>query len=181
MKKLEFLLILLLLAAVFVMATLPRWQIDFEARWNNNGDVSRDRETVVIEGDTAQNDPVPESRPSTAYRDIYSDLPVTRMEFLVLVSKRIGLRQETGEVPFVDIRSDSTNARYIYPMLKKGLIAGYPDQTFRPNDLITRNEAGIIIARVLGRPAPDYGEKSDYLTKKEMYRLLSNLEQRLKK
>ncbi|HAG10235.1 MAG TPA: hypothetical protein DCK76_02325 [Desulfotomaculum sp.] len=151
MKTLEFLLIIILVVVICIMAVFTRWHISIDECKNNK--------TVA------------ESVPTSSQ---YDDLPITRIEFLAILSKKIGL-EEYGPVTFTDINKDSSNVRYIYPLLKMGIISGYTDNTFRPNDIISKNEAEIIIARALKRPTPTSYSKGPYLTKKQMDNLLSEL------
>ncbi|MCL6559173.1 MAG: S-layer homology domain-containing protein, partial [Firmicutes bacterium] len=78
--------------------------------------------------------------------------------------KKLGLEQEYGPVDFTDIPPDFITTRYIYPALKAGLVTGYPDNTFRPYELITKNEAEIIMSKALNRPVPPWYKNSTCLT-----------------
>lgn len=54
-------------------------------------------------------------------------------------------------------------SNYIRNMYIQGVIAGYPDETFRPNNPITRAEAATLISKFF---AQKYGYKPSYLNKK---------------
>lgn len=109
-------MIMLLMPSV----TNIRWHITVDNEWEDESSKSK----TVVEADLVPN------------QEIYSDLPVTRMEFIILLVRKLGLEQEYGPVKFKNIYPDSTNSRYVYPMLKAGLISGYSDNTFRPNGFI---------------------------------------------
>lgn len=156
MRILEFIIILILVLGICVMALFIRWQ--------NSASVESNISKADVKMET-----------ETAAHDYYSELPVTRIEFLVLLGRKLGLEQEYGPVGFSDVNPDSINSRYIYPFLKAGLLSGYPDNTFRPNELITKNEAEIIVAKALKRPIPPWYDKSPCLTKKQMFTLLSEI------
>lgn len=158
MKILEFILILVLLIILCAMAVFTR-------SYNPFGE----------EGMIGLVKPKAVADTGTAGPDICADLPVARMEFVVMLGRKLSFEQEYGPVGFTDIPEDSTGVRFIYPVIKAGLVAGYPDNTFRPNDLISKNEAEIIVARAFKRTAPPWYEKSPYLTRKQMYEMLSQV------
>lgn len=164
MKTLEFILILVLIIFICGLAFFNRLPFNPGSEWQSEAEKTGTVTVVEAEPDFS--------------RDIYSELPVTRMQFLVVLSQRLGLPPEYGDVNFKDIDHDSTGIKYIYPMINKGLITGYPDHTFRPNEYITKNEAEIIMAKALKYPVPPWAGKSPYLTGKMMCDLLSELEKR---
>ncbi|OMF34628.1 hypothetical protein BK133_11495, partial [Paenibacillus sp. FSL H8-0548] len=74
---------------------------------------------------------------------------ITRAEFAEIIVRGLGLKLENSVTPFTDVRqsewySSSINTAYLYQ-----LISGYEDGTFRPNDLITREQAMYIIAKAM--------------------------------
>ncbi len=160
MKVLEFILILILIFFICGLAFFNRLPFNPGSEWQSKAE--KTGTVVKTEPDLSQ--------------DIYSELPVTRMQFLVVLGQRLDLPPEYGAVNFKDIDEDSTGIQYIYPMIKKGLITGYPDHTFRPNEIITKNEAEIIMAKALKHPIPPWSGNSPYLTGKMMFDLLSELE-----
>lgn len=159
MRTLEFVLILILLIIICAMAVFTRLHIIVDGEWKSVPSKTR----AVAEPDPALS------------QDMYSELPVTRMEFLVLLNRKLGLGQEYGSLGFIDISADFNVSRYIYPALKAGLIFGYSDNTFRPYDLITRNEAEIILARAMKRTVPPWYDNCPYLTRKQMIFMFSEL------
>ncbi|MGL4362621.1 MAG: S-layer homology domain-containing protein [Cellulosilyticaceae bacterium] len=74
---------------------------------------------------------------------------LTRAEFISILSKFTFL--ETSDISFSDIPL----THWAFPLLSsanaKGWITGYPDNTFKPEQLITRAEAITIINRMLNR------------------------------
>ena len=110
-------------------------------------------------------------------QDMISDMLVTRQEFLVSLAQRVGLKPENGDVNFSDISNNSPDLKYIYPLSARGIITGYPDGTLMPYEYITVNEAEIMKARLLDLPAPLWDDTSSYLNRKQMYNMLSALNQ----
>ena len=102
---------------------------------------------------------------------------VTRAEF----SKMICLAAELkpgGARKFSDVGADDWF--YDYTMKMDGIINGYPDGTFRPNDNITRQDAAVIICRTLEKMGfdinteeadgfTDSAEFADYSLKSALY------------
>ncbi len=73
---------------------------------------------------------------------------LTRAEFATLLIRAKGVGTgEAKDVSFKDVGSDHWAAKYIAVAEEEGLIKGYPDKTFRPNDKINRAEAITVFAR----------------------------------
>ncbi len=73
---------------------------------------------------------------------------ITRAELVTLLVRSMGVKlEETEFEPFIDVPSTHWAAKYIsYGSFKK-LITGYPDETFKPNRVLTRAEGITILAR----------------------------------
>jgi hypothetical protein len=76
--------------------------------------------------------------------------PVTRAEFAAMVVKVAGLPIVSGMTVFSDVYRGEWYYGVVNTCFAEGLIAGYSDGRFGPNDLVTREQAASIIARVLG-------------------------------
>lgn len=80
------------------------------------------------------------------------DKAVTRAEFTTMLNKALGNNGTTDSV-----FSDVANGAWYYAQVCKGVsagyISGYSDGTFKPNSTITRQEAAIMMARIV----PTYG------------------------
>ncbi|GBG05891.1 hypothetical protein PAT3040_00376 [Paenibacillus agaridevorans] len=77
------------------------------------------------------------------------DREITRAEFVALVVRGLGIPLKQGESEFSDVASDSWYAGVIQAAVSYGLITGYEDGTFRPNDRITREQTMAVIARAM--------------------------------
>jgi len=72
---------------------------------------------------------------------------------------------------FSDLRPDHWVMPYLHPQLDWGILAGYPDGTFRPNELITRAQLASIVGRAWamlelpsdlpGQTALPYSDRAD--------------------
>ena len=80
----------------------------------------------------------------------YPDEAITRMEFVKIITQVAGLELENEAAhTFKDLKSEEENA-YVGAAVKAGLIQGYENQTFKPNNPLTRAEAVTIINRLTG-------------------------------
>ncbi|KOR90326.1 polysaccharide lyase family 8 super-sandwich domain-containing protein [Paenibacillus solani] len=77
------------------------------------------------------------------------DKPITRAEFTALLSRGLDLREET-ELAFTDASHlPQWAASDIAKGIRQGFITGYADNTFRPNQAITRMELATMAAKAL--------------------------------
>jgi len=78
------------------------------------------------------------------------DRDITRAEFATIMVRALGLEAGVGDNGFSDVKTSDWYCGYIETAVSYGLITGYSDGTFRPNDQITREQAMTIIARAMG-------------------------------
>lgn len=74
---------------------------------------------------------------------------LTRAELATLLVRAKGIKIKEGRAKqiFKDTKSDFWAARYIEIAQKEGLVKGYPDKTFRPNNKISKVEGIVVMAR----------------------------------
>jgi hypothetical protein len=77
------------------------------------------------------------------------DADITRAEFAAIVVRGLGLRAEPENVPFADVISSEWYAGFVATAADFGLIAGYEDGSFRPQNKITRQEAMTMMDRAM--------------------------------
>lgn len=77
------------------------------------------------------------------------DQAITRAEFAAIVVRGLGLKLAEGSSSFSDVAGDAWYSDAVHTAYSSGLISGYQDGTFRPDSLITREEAMTIIARAM--------------------------------
>lgn len=78
------------------------------------------------------------------------DKAITRAEFLTLINRTFGYTLESDQVQFGDINGQEWFADQLRITMAAGYIKGYPDGTFRPNQLISRQEVATVLNRILG-------------------------------
>ncbi|GKV70607.1 hypothetical protein NCCP2716_31050 [Sporosarcina sp. NCCP-2716] len=86
---------------------------------------------------------------------------VTRGEAAIMVSRMLKLNSTPRNTKFKDVGKDYGASGYIAAAADRGLINGYADGTFRPNNKITRGDMAIILERSYGLMAGSYGTFSD--------------------
>lgn len=88
-----------------------------------------------------------EGYPDRAFRP---DRSVTREEFAVMLAKAMDLYPKGNIVKFKDQHLIQDWAHVgVLALVERGIISGYPDQTFRPTRDITRSEFAVMMARTL--------------------------------
>ena len=76
------------------------------------------------------------------------DSPVTRRDFAVLMCRSMDIQPETNITPPIDVLPESRNSDYISTAISHGLITGYPDGSFRPEQTVNRETAAVILTRL---------------------------------
>lgn len=77
--------------------------------------------------------------------------PITRAEFVTMVNQAFQFT-ETSDVPFHDVPAKSWYAQEVMKARAAGYISGYRDGTFKPTTPVSRQEAAVIIGRLMGLP-----------------------------
>ncbi len=73
-----------------------------------------------------------------------------RSEFITLVNRTFKYEETDIEFDFTDIPENAWYLEHLRIAVANGYIEGYPDGTFQPESLITREEAAVILNRILG-------------------------------
>ncbi|QSZ27623.1 S-layer homology domain-containing protein [Aceticella autotrophica] len=76
------------------------------------------------------------------------DNPVTRAEFVTFTNRSNNLTK-TADINFKDVKSTDWFYNEIQKAKAANIVSGYDDNTFRPNNSITREEAAAILTRLL--------------------------------
>ena len=77
------------------------------------------------------------------------DREITRAEFAAIMVRALGLKPEAKETPFKDVRAGEWYSGNIKTAAEYGIIYGYGNGNFGPNDRITREQAMAMIARAM--------------------------------
>jgi len=77
--------------------------------------------------------------------------PITRAEIAAILTRIMGLNPQTAPNPnFADVQSNHWAFGYIAAVVNAGIMQGYPDHTFRPDQSITRAELATVMVRARG-------------------------------
>ena len=91
---------------------------------------------------------------------------VTRAEFskiaIAASSYRNTVAKQSAVSPFKDVSYKHWAAPYVSVAVKSGVITGYPDFTFRPEQNVTYEEAVTVCLKLLGYTSEDYGVSWPY-------------------
>ncbi len=77
------------------------------------------------------------------------DNKVTRAEFVSFMNRAFGVPQTLQTPGFADVDEEDWYYENVSAAVQEGLITGYPDNTFRPDHPITREEAAVIVNRLI--------------------------------
>jgi|GEM_PF-4814568 len=77
------------------------------------------------------------------------DSNITRAQFAAILTRALGLAPQPAASTFRDVKADDWYAGAIGAAVSAGLIEGYADQSFRPAELITREQMAVMISRAL--------------------------------
>ena len=85
------------------------------------------------------------------------DRTITRAEYVTIVNNFFGYDANTeNTAKFSDVSEDDWFESYVSEAVKRGYISGYPDGTFRPYEPIRRQEATVILSKILNIADEDY-------------------------
>ena len=87
------------------------------------------------------------------------DRDVKRSEFITMAVKASAMGDQVGEAstsPYPDVPRKHWAAGFVQTGVKMGLIAGYLDGTFRPDNKITLAEGATIVLKLLGYTSSDF-------------------------
>ena len=88
---------------------------------------------------------------------------LTRAEFAALIFRFTGTEQADIKSPFTDLDEAHWAYNEILALTDNGLIEGYPDKSYKPEDNITRAEAMTVINKLLGRkPLESYVKSLEF-------------------
>ncbi|WP_158560732.1 DUF4073 domain-containing protein [Paenibacillus contaminans] len=77
------------------------------------------------------------------------DRNITRAEFAAILVRGLGLKLESGDSVFTDVKASDWFSSFINTAYAYNLINGYADGSFGPNDNITREQAMTMISKAM--------------------------------
>lgn len=91
----------------------------------------------------------------------FPDRPITRAEFAALINRSFKL-QNAAAIQFADIDETHWAYRDIAIAVQKDYIHGYADNTVRPNQPVTREEAAVMVAKLLQPETTDLNDLAPF-------------------
>lgn len=86
---------------------------------------------------------------------------ITRAEFLTFVNRTFGFTERVESLSFTDIEGDEWFVEELKTAVENGYIKGYPDNTFRPEKQISRQEVAYVLNSILDYSAEVFTETED--------------------
>ncbi len=84
--------------------------------------------------------------------EVEAEKPMTRADMAVIIAKALKIEPITEAPPWYDAQElDSGVQGYLAALYKAGVFKGYPDNTFKPGQTLTRAELAILVDRILAR------------------------------
>ena len=80
---------------------------------------------------------------------------ITRAQFAAIAMKALGLPEAGRPAKFGDLSSKHWAYKAVSAVSEAGLVGGYPDGSFRPEDKITRAQAFVILSKALNKTNDD--------------------------
>ncbi|WP_158289542.1 S-layer homology domain-containing protein [Paenibacillus flagellatus] len=140
--------------SLYTVIELDKSFADIASHWAKS-DIELLASKLIVEGATSS--------------EFQPDRNLTRAEFVALAVRAFGLVEIKGVTYFNDVETGDWHSGIVAAAAKAGLIDGYEDGTFRPNDSITREELAAIVVRAYtyagGRIAMDDSSQSQLLAK----------------
>ncbi len=136
---------LCLIAALLPMSVLAASYPDTDGHWAESS-IDRWSEAAVVQGTDG------EFRP---------DLSITRAQIATIFARLLRL-PEASPAEYHDLTADAWYADAVSRCAAAGILTGYPDGTFRPNDPVTREQACAMLARALGISELRRADLSDF-------------------
>lgn len=133
---------------------------DYEAPFGVSGDVFSDVNEArwsVREIEYMADKDVVEGYPDGEFKPANN---LTRAEFAALITRFVSLPDAKEDNPYPDVDKEHWAYDYIISLHESGLMQGYEDGTFRPENQITRAEVMTVVNKILGRKPHDEYVKS---------------------
>ncbi|WP_338452912.1 S-layer homology domain-containing protein [Niallia oryzisoli] len=72
---------------------------------------------------------------------------VTRAQAAIMIGRALGLDGKARDTQFTDVKSNVTGSGYIASAAERGIINGFPDESYRPYEPVNRGQMAIFINR----------------------------------
>ncbi|MEW4371892.1 S-layer homology domain-containing protein [Paenibacillus kandeliae] len=142
---------------IYALVQSSKTFADVASSWSKN-DVNDMASRLVVNGENG---------------NFVPDREVTRAEFAAMLVRALGLADEQSSHLPKDVHSSDWYAGVVGTAINHGLIEGYNDGNFRPNQYITREEAAMIMSHAM-----DYTGQSTALSDSQVEQQLNHFSDR---
>lgn len=80
------------------------------------------------------------------------DAPVTRAQAAAMIGRALGLDGTPRDTQFTDVTEKDAYSGYLVELVREGVLSGYNDGTFRPNNTLTRGEMALMLNSAFFEP-----------------------------
>jgi len=101
--------------------------------------------------------------------------PVTRAQAAIMIGKAINLNGAQQKTIFSDVGASNGASGYIQSAVNAGIIQGFNDGTFKPNNPVTRGQLAIFLTRAFNLTATTQVSFSDVPTSSSAYSYIGKL------
>lgn len=84
----------------------------------------------------------------------HPDLPITRSTYAALIEKAFEKPEQSTTIAFKDVKAGNQQSQIVSKAVKSNFMTGYPKQTFKPDQPISRTEAIVAMVKGLGLQTP---------------------------
>nr|WP_281391844.1 S-layer homology domain-containing protein [Bacillus benzoevorans] len=100
---------------------------------------------------------------------------VTRAQAAIMIGRALGLNGDPRDTKFSDVVANVTGSGYIASAVDKGIISGFADGTFRPNQPVTRGQMAIFLNRAFTLNAGNVNNFTDVSANMASYQAIINV------
>ena len=101
--------------------------------------------------------------------------PVTRAQAAIMIGKAVNLNGTPQKTVFTDVGASNGASGYIQSAVNAGIIQGFNDGTFKPNNPVTRGQLAIFLTRAFHLTATTKVNFSDVSTSSSAYAYIGKL------
>ncbi|WP_171056124.1 S-layer homology domain-containing protein [Paenibacillus sinopodophylli] len=120
--------------STYVLVSSPVAFADTEKHWAKES-INNMGARMIMNGDGAN--------------QYYPNLSITRAEFVALLVRALGIKQLSETPVFTDVDVTDWFSTVVQSAHEYSLISGFSDSSFRPNELVTREQAMIMMSKAM--------------------------------
>lgn len=116
---------------------------------NANHAIVKNKENVLINSSVKDVLSLIKDKTTAEGKEFNVKMPVLRSELAVILSENFGLKDTKTAKTYADINNNYWAKEWIYGALNAGVMIGYPDGNFKPDQPVTKAEVFATIAQLI--------------------------------